>query len=81
MAGKRQRRGIPIPRLAGDPCRENTTQYTIIGVASGVLGPSSAHAAEAGTQVARSSIRFVATRNDAIQNMLWMTDTRKDDVV
>ena len=53
----------------------------IIGIASAVLGPSCAFPGETGTEVARSSIPFVATRNDAVRNMLWMADTGKDDVV
>jgi SAM-dependent methyltransferase len=46
-----------------------------------VLEASRAISADAGTQPARSSIPYVATRNDAVQNMLWMADVGKDDVV
>jgi SAM-dependent methyltransferase len=52
-----------------------------IGFVLAVLEPSCAISADAGTQPARSSISYVATRNDAVQNMLWMADVGKDDVV
>ena len=52
-----------------------------IGVVAAVLKPWFAVSAEANTPPVRSSIPYVATRNDAVQDMLWMANVGKDDVV
>lgn len=52
-----------------------------IGLFLAVLEPLCSISAAADAQSARSSIPYVATRNDAVQNMLWMADVGKNDVV
>ena len=52
-----------------------------IGVVAAVLKPRYAVSAETNTPPVRSSIPYVATRNDAVQDMLWMANVGKDDVV
>jgi SAM-dependent methyltransferase len=53
-----------------------------IGVAAAALGLSDQRSAQ---QIimppVRSSIPYVATRSDAVQDMLWMANVKKDDVV
>ena len=52
-----------------------------IGVMVAVFASSYASSAETDTAPVRSSIPYVATRNDAVQDMLWMASVGKDDVV
>lgn len=57
---------------------------TILGiglVAVAVLELSCAGSAGTNTPPVYSSIPYVATRNDAVQDMLWMASVGKDDVV
>ncbi len=51
-----------------------------VGFSLAVLAPC-AFSAETGVKTAQSAIPYVATRNDAVQNMLWMADTGKNDLV
>ncbi len=52
-----------------------------IGLASAVLKPWYALSAETNAPPLRSSIPYVATRNDAVRDMLWMANVAKGDVV
>ncbi len=54
-----------------------------IGVVAVALGLSYAYSAQQtiNMQHVRSSIPYVATRNDAVQDMLWTANVKKDDVV
>lgn len=52
-----------------------------IGVVVAVLQWSCAGSAETNTLPVRSSIPYVATRSDAVRDMLWMANVGKDDVV
>jgi len=52
-----------------------------IGFSLALLAPPIALSAETGVNTPQSAIPYVATRNDAVQNMLWMADTGKNDVV
>ena len=55
--------------------------FLSIGVAVAVLEWSYAGSAETNARRARSSIPYVATRSDSVQDMLWMANVGKDDVV
>ncbi len=59
------------------------TSRTVLGicVVLAVLASSYAGSGETNTSPVRSSIPYVATRNDAVQDMLWMATVGKDDVV
>jgi SAM-dependent methyltransferase len=52
-----------------------------IGVGVAILELSYACSAETNTPPVRSSIPYLATRNDAVRDMLWMANVGKDDVV
>ncbi|MFC1738191.1 class I SAM-dependent methyltransferase [Planctomycetota bacterium] len=55
--------------------------FLAIGVVAVALECSYAGSAETSTPPVRSSIPYVASRNDAVQDMLWMANVGKDDVV
>lgn len=55
--------------------------FLAIGVVVAALEWSYAGSAETNMPPVRSSIPYVATRSDAVQDMLWMANVRKDDVV
>jgi len=52
-----------------------------IGVVTAVLASLYAGSTETNTPPVRSSIPYVATRNEAVRDMLWMAKVGKDDVV
>lgn len=52
-----------------------------IGVVVAVLECSYADSTDTNTLSVRSSIPYVATRSDAVQDMLWMANVGKDDMV
>jgi hypothetical protein len=76
-------RADKIADLAQRETRTMKTSLIALSIALtvAVFDPSCAISAENGKQPARSSIPYVATRNDAVQNMLWMADVGKDDVL
>ncbi len=59
------------------------TSRTVLamGVVVAALAWSYAGSAETNTPPVRSSVPYVATRNDAVRDMLWMAGVGKDDVV
>lgn len=59
------------------------TARTVLGIALvvAVVELSRAGHAETATPPARPSIPYVATRNDTVQDMLWIANVGKDDVV
>jgi len=59
------------------------TARTVLGIAlvGAVLELSHAGLAKTATPPARPSIPYVATRNDTVQDMLWIANVGKDDVV
>jgi SAM-dependent methyltransferase len=59
------------------------TARTLLGIALlvAVLELSHAGLAETATPPRRPSIPYVATRNDTVQDMLWIANVGKDDVV
>jgi hypothetical protein len=59
------------------------TAWTLLGITLvvAVLELSHAGLAETATPPRRPSIPYVATRNDTVQDMLWIANVGKDDVV
>jgi len=59
------------------------TARTVLGIAlvGAVLELSHAGLAKTATPPARPSIPYVATRNDTVQDMLWIANVGRDDVV
>jgi hypothetical protein len=59
------------------------TARTVLGIAlvAAVLELSHAGLPQTATPPARPSIPYVATRNDTVQDMLWIANVGKDDVV
>ena len=55
--------------------------FLAIGVVVAALEWSYAGSAETNMPPVRSSIPYVASRSDAVRDMLWMANVRKDDVV
>ena len=55
--------------------------FLAIGVVVAALEWSYTGSAETNMPPVRSSIPYVASRNDAVQDMLWMANVGKDDVV